>query len=367
MILPLLASLVLVAQQPPGGAGADIGAILEAQCAKHDVPAAAAWVSRRGEAVAVAAVGVRRADGRDPVTVDDPFHLASVTKSLNATLIATLVDEGKLRWDEPVEELFPEWPVHRALRRVTLAQLLSHRSGLAGFRGSGDFADAPTLFGDTAARRRQFVQWLVAQKPAGEAGTFSYSNAGVTVAAAAAERVTGTAWETLMRERVFTPLGMTRAGFGWPGRTGESEPWGHYLRGARLVPYDPRGSYQGLDVLAPAADVHLSIRDLGAFLADQARGLAGRRGLLKPETYRRLHGFDGEPAMGWMASRTRDGRRLSRHDGNAETFYAVALVAPDEAIEIGVLMNAADAAAANEIVAAIWQRFKAAAPPRAGG
>ena len=367
MFLPLLASLVILAQQPPGGVGADVGAILEAQCAKHDVPGGAAWLSRRGELVAVAAAGVRREGGGDRITVEDRFHLASVTKSLNAALVATLVDDGKLRWDEPVEELFPEWPVHRGLRQVTLAQLLSHRSGLAGFRGSGDFADAPTLYGDTAARRRQFVQWLVAQKPAGDAGTFAYSNAGVTVAAAAAERVTGRPWETLMRERVFTPLGMTRAGFGWPGRAGDHEPWGHYLRGARLVPHDPRGDYQGLDVLAPAADVHLSIRDLGAFLADQARGLAGKRGLLLPQTYRRLHGFDGEPAMGWMASRTSDGRRLSRHDGNAETFYAVALVSPDEAIEIGVLLNAADAAAARDIVAAIRQRFRAAAPPKAGG
>jgi len=367
LILPLLTSLLLLAQQAPGGVGADIGAMLEAQCEKHDVPGAAAWVSRRGEPVAVAAAGLRRAGGADPVTVDDRFHLASVTKSLNAALIGTLVDEGKLRWDQPVEELFPEWPVHRGLRQVTLAQLLSHRSGLAGFRGSADFADAPTLSGDTPARRRQFVQWLVAQKPPGEVGTFAYSNAGVTVAAAAAERVTGSPWETLMRERVFTPLGMTRAGFGWPGRAGDNEPWGHFLRGARLVPHDPRGSYQGLDVLAPAADVHLSIRDLGAFLADQGRGLAGKRGLLKPETYRRLHGFGDEPAMGWMASRTRDGRRMSRHDGNAETFYAVALVAPDEAIEIGVLLNAADAAAANGIVAAIWQRFRAAAPPKSGG
>lgn len=366
MLPSLLAALVL-AQQPARAADVELAAMLEIERAKHDVPAVAAWVSRRGEPVAVAAAGFRRANGSDPVTVDDRFHLASVTKSLNAALVATLVDEGRLRWNETLEELFPEWPVHRRLRRVTLAQLLAHRSGIAGFRGSGDFADAPTLYGDTAARRRQFVQWLVAQKPAGEAGAFVYSNAGVTVAAAAAELVTGKPWEALMRERVFQPLGMTRAGFGWPGRVDANEPWGHYLRGALNMPHDPRGPYEVMDVLAPAADVHLSIRDLGAFLADQARGLAGRRGLLAPETYRRLHGFTGEPAMGWMASRARDGARMSRHDGNAETFYAVAMVAADDAVEIGVLMNAADAAAANDIVAAIWRRLRAAAPPKAGG
>ena len=183
-MLPSLLAAFVLAQQPAGTSDADLAALLEAERAKHHVPAVAAWVSRRGQPAAVAAAGFRRADESDPVTTDDRFHLASVTKPLNAALIATLVDEGRLRWDETIEELFPEWPVHRALRRVTLAQLLAHRSGLAGFRGSGDFADAPTLYGDTPARRGQFVQWLVARKPAGEAGVFSYSNAGVTVAAA---------------------------------------------------------------------------------------------------------------------------------------------------------------------------------------
>ena len=366
-MLPSLLTAIVLAQQAASAPDADLAAILEAERAKRHVPAAAAWVSRRGEPVAVAAVGLRRANAGDPVTVDDRFHSASVSKSLNATLIATLVDEGKLRWDETVEEMFPDWPVHRALRAVTLAQLLSHRSGLAGFRGSGDFAEAPTLYGDTFSRRRQFVQWLVAQKPAGEAGTFSYSNAGVTVAAAAAEAAAGKPWETLMRDRVFTPLRMTHAGFGWPGRVDINEPWGHELRGARYAPHDPRGSYEVVDVLAPATDVHLSIRDLGAFLADQARGLNGLRGLLAPQTYRRMHGFTGEPALGWMASRTKEGRRLSRHDGNAEIFYAVALVAFDEELEIGILLNAADAATANGILAATWNRFRAAVPPKAGG
>jgi CubicO group peptidase (beta-lactamase class C family) len=366
-MLPCLVAAIVLAQQPVAAPDAQLAAMLEGARAKHEIPAVAAWVSRRGEPVAVAAVGLRRTDGAARVTVDDRFHLASVTKSLNAVLIATLVDEGRLRWDQTVEELFPDWRVHRGLRHATLAQLLAHRSGIAGFRGSGDLADAPTPYGDSAARRRQFVQWLVAQKPPGEAGEFVYSNAGVTVAAAAAELATGKPWEALMRERVFEPLGMTRAGFGWPGRVDPDEPWGHYLRGARRVPHDPRGPYEVTDMLAPAADVHLSIRDLGAFLADQARGLAGKRGLLAAETYRRLHGLGGAPPMGWMASRTRDGRQHSRHDGSAETFYAVALVAIDDGIEIGVLMNEADPAAANDIVAAIRSRFTAAAPPKAGG
>jgi len=243
-VLPQLAFALGLAAAAPADPDAVLAAILEEARAKHDVPAAAAWVSRRGEKVAVAAVGLRREGGTERVTLDDRFHLGSVSKSLNAVLIATLVDEGRLRWDEPIEKLFPDWPVHRALRGVTLAQLLAHHSGIAGFRGSGDFADAPRLYGDARSQRMQFTQWLIAQKPATEVGQFSYSNAGVAIAAAAAERVTGKPWEDLMRERVFAPLGMTRAGFGWPGRAGDHEPWGHYLRGALKVPHDPSGPYE---------------------------------------------------------------------------------------------------------------------------
>jgi CubicO group peptidase (beta-lactamase class C family) len=361
--LALALGLAAAAADP----SADLAAILEAARVKHDVPAAAAWVSRRGAPLAVAAVGLRRADGTERVTLDDRFHVGSVAKSLNATLIATLVDEGKLRWDAPLSELFPDGPVHRALREVTLAQLLAHRSGIAGFRGSGEMADAPRLYGDARSQRMQFAQWLINQKPAGEVGRFSYSNAGVAIAAAAAERVTGKPWEELMRERVFAPLGMTRAGFGWPGRVDLHEPWGHYLRGALKVPHDPRGAYEVAPALAPAADIHLSIRDLGAFLADQARGLEGKPALLKPESYRRMHGLADGVALGWMVVPTRSGAPMSRHEGSAETFYSIAAVSRGDGLEVGVLLNEADPRAAADILATIWTRFRAAGPRPSGG
>jgi hypothetical protein len=119
--------------------------------------------------------------------------------------------------------------------------------------------------------------------------------------------------------------------------------------------------------MAPAVDVHLSIGDLGRFLADQARGLAGKPATLKPETYRRMHAMDGGAPLGWMRRQMRDGHALSAHGGSAETFYAIAAVGHDDPIEVGVMLNDADARAANEIFEAIWNRFRAAAPPKAGG
>ena len=120
-------------------------------------------------------------------------------------------------------------------------------------------------------------------------------------------------------------------------------------------------------MLAPAAGMHLSIRDLGAYLADQARGLAGKPGLLKPETYRRMHGLvDGMP-LGWMRVAGRNGASMSKHEGSAETFYAIAAVDHEAGIEVGVLVNEADPRAAAEMLGAIRDRFRAAGRPPSGG
>src|SRR5258706_14711046 len=104
---------------------------------------------------------------------------------------------------------------------------------------------------------------------------FAYSNAGIAIAAAAAERAADLPWEDLMRERVFKPLGMKSAGFGWPAYDDPKAPWGHQLDGTRLVPHDPRGAYQLNAVIQPAGNVSVSVKDLGLFLDDHARGVAG--------------------------------------------------------------------------------------------
>jgi CubicO group peptidase (beta-lactamase class C family) len=367
----MLAAIALalgLAAAAPADPSADLAAILaEVRNARY-FPGAVAMVSRRGTPVAAAAIGVRRDGASDAVRLEDRFHVGSVTKPMNATMIATLVDEGVLRWESTLEELFPDWPIHRALRRVTLAQLLSHRAGLATFGEEADFADAPRLFGDERAQRMQFAQWLLARKPQIEPGTkFHYSNAGVALAAAAAERAANRSWEQLMQERVFGPLGMKSAGFGWPAYDHPREPWGHRLDGTKLFPHDPRGAYQVGAVVQPAGNVHVSAKDLMLFLDDHARGIAGTAGLLKPATYARMHALEPEAsALGWGV-RKRDGFTTSSHSGSAETFYAIVMVSHDDGLEIAILSNSPDAVPATAIFRAVWNRFRAAAPPPSGG
>ena len=367
----MLAQIVValgLAAAAPADPSADLAAILAEVRKARYFPGAVAMVSRRGVPLASAAIGVRRDGGNEAVTLDDRFHVGSVTKPMNATMIATLVDEGVLRWEDTLPDLFPDWPIHRDLRRVTLAQLLSHRAGFATFGEDADFDQAPKLFGDERAQRTQFAQWLLARKPEVEPGTkFHYSNAGIAVAAAAAERAANKPWEQLMRERVFTPLGMKSAGFGWPAYDDPHQPWGHRLDGTKLYPHDPRGPYQIGAVIQPAGNVHVSVKDLMLFLDDHARGLAGKGGLLKSSTYARMHALEPEgSALGWGV-RKRDGFTTSSHSGSAETFYAIVMLSHEDGLEIAILCNSPDAVPATAIFRAVWSRFRATGPPPSGG
>src|SRR5690349_14864330 len=76
--------------------------------------------------------GVRKRGTAERITLDDRFHLGSCTKAMTATLVAMLVEEGKLNWTTTLGELFADTvkPMHPVWEKVTLRQVLAHRAGL---------------------------------------------------------------------------------------------------------------------------------------------------------------------------------------------------------------------------------------------
>ena len=108
--------------------------------ARYQVPAmAAALVTSKG-LVTAGAVGTRKRGIEAPVTLNDQWHLGSDTKAMTATLVAKLVEKGRLKWDSTMAEVFPDLaPGFGAeARTITVLQLLSHRSGL---KANPDLAD----------------------------------------------------------------------------------------------------------------------------------------------------------------------------------------------------------------------------------
>ena len=110
----------------------DLSAELEPVCKEAAMPALGAAVICQGRLCAAGVVGVRKYGSNVKAELGDPFHLGSCTKAMTGSLIALLVEQGKLRWDMTLEEALPELKdtMHPDYRGVTLTHLLSHRAGL---------------------------------------------------------------------------------------------------------------------------------------------------------------------------------------------------------------------------------------------
>jgi CubicO group peptidase (beta-lactamase class C family) len=113
-------------------AQARLSEIVAASQSKHGVPALGAAVVVNSE-IRVAVAGVRKAGDATPATAKDKFHLGSCTKSMTATLVALLVEDGRTKWNTTIAQVFPELAatMQPAYRQITILQLLQHRGGFS--------------------------------------------------------------------------------------------------------------------------------------------------------------------------------------------------------------------------------------------
>lgn len=343
----------------PAAGNAAVTNLLVAIRQKHNVPAlAAAIVTSKGISV-VGVVGVRKRDAAVPATLDDLWHLGSDTKAMTATLVARLVEQGRLKWDATVADVFPALAdtFHPKMKGLTPLHLLSHRSGL---RPNLDLA---RFWGDEDVRQQRLraVREELAKPPHHPPGThYEYSNLGYIVAGAMVEQITGKTWEDAIRDEIFTPLKMTSMGFGGTGTPGQiDQPWPHRGDGQPMPEHGP--AMDNPPVMGPAGRVHGSIQDWARFIQDQLCGAQGQPALLKPESYQKLHTppFGGEYGLGWLVvERDWGGGTVFNHAGDNTMNFANAWGAPRRDLAVLVCINqSGDTAfnASDEAVAALIQ------------
>ncbi|CTQ49900.1 serine hydrolase domain-containing protein [Jannaschia donghaensis] len=259
--------------------------------------------------------GLHYADG-PPLDGTEAFHIGSLTKAMTATLAGRLVDRDLIGWDTTIGDLLE---ADKAWHDVTLADLLTHRSGMA--------ANIPRLRAILRPTRPAYVAHMLGRPPEGPRGDFLYSNAGYVVAGAMLEAAGGMPWEELIQAEVFGPLGMTGAGFGPPNAV-----FGHTTAG-NPVPPGPRAD--NLPAMGPAGTLHATATDMLAFLAAHATRTPD---YLPPGIWDRLHTPVGDYAMGWGL---RDGALV--HAGSNTLWFARVQVVPDRAVFVAI--NQAGAAA----------------------
>jgi CubicO group peptidase (beta-lactamase class C family) len=343
---------------------------------KHALPALAAVVSLGGKVVGLGAVGVRKLGDETPVTAGDKFHLGSCTKAMTATLAATFVEEGRINWNSTLADVFADLKdaMHADYRGVTLEQLLQHRAGFSTETDPEAGALWTLLFqgklkGTLREQRHAYSDLVLREAPIHPPGSkFAYSNRSYVVAGAMLEQVADGAWEDLLRKGVFEPLQMTTAGFG-PMATPKmiDQPWSHRERDGKLQPVDPGPFGDNPLMLGPAGTVHCSPGDWAKFLMDHLRGARGDVGLLKPETYTRLHTppEEGDYACGWgTVERDWAGGRALTHGGSNSLNFCTAWLAPQRDFAAAVMTNSGrDAAseACNDVVGKLIRKYLPAA------
>jgi CubicO group peptidase (beta-lactamase class C family) len=202
------------------------------------VPGLVTLVSRRGE-VHVDAIGMKAAGGSDPMRRDTLFRIASVTKLVTAAAAMILVEECKLRLDEPVDRLLPELANRKVLRRldsplddtvpakrpITLRDLLTFRLGLGAVMAPPDtypvqkaMAEAGVAPGPNLPSHgpdemmKRFGSLPLLHQP-GEKWMY---HSGSDILGVLIARATGRKLEAFFRERIFEPLGMKDTGFSVP-------------------------------------------------------------------------------------------------------------------------------------------------------
>lgn len=325
-----------------GAAQADeaLDAALREALSGTQTPAVAALEIVEGRVARQAVFGRRRSDASDAVQLSDRWLIGSNGKPLTAALVARLVDQGRLRWDQPLAELLPQLQasMHEAYRRVTLVQLLSHRAGLPENLSDMPYFDRfHTDQRPLPAQRLAYVSRALQEAPVAPPGSqFSYSNTGFMLAAVVAEKVTGKSYETLMRQEVFGPLGMTAVGFGVPPA---GQPQGHTE--GRPV-HKPTQSNPPM--FAPAGNLHMSLQSWAAFCRDQLAGARGQGGLLKADSYRRMQTVpaDGGGALAWGVQASLAGRTgpVLMHAGSDGNWFALVALFPETGRGVLTVANA---------------------------
>jgi CubicO group peptidase (beta-lactamase class C family) len=318
------------------------------------VPGLSIAVIKDGRIILLRGYGFRDLARRLPVTPRTLMPIGSNTKAFTATILASLVDEGMLAWDEPVRSYMPDFRLADdvAERLATARDLISHRVGLPRH-------DA-LYYGREMTRQDLYLRlaYLPFEKTFRQ--RWQYNNLMVTVAGMLAERLTGSSWEDLVRQRIFAPLGMNRSNFTIPALERSDDFSRAYAdcKGATTpIPY------RDIEIVGPAGSINSSAEELIRFVQMQiARGSYGGRRIISERAsteiqYPQINHNRGGPhtrisdqdegpdglgpssyAMGLSLTSYR-GHRLLYHGGGIDGFTTDMAWLPDARIGVVVLTN----------------------------
>ena len=340
---------------------AEVDAFVDETMERFGIPGAAYAVVQDRQIVHAAGFGVRAVGTQDRVTAETLMMVGSVTKPMTTTYMAAIVDDGKMRWDEPVVDILPSF----AVADPEVTPLLTVRNLVCACTGVPR-RDLELIFQSQGVTAEQAIASLRAFTfftPVGEA--FQYSNQMVAAGGFIAAIADGGSLDTVyddyvagMNERVFTPMGMTSTTFSFE----EVQDNGNFARPHALsldgtVTEFPLEAEIQVAPVAPAGGAWSNVEDLSRFAITQMnRGVApdGRTVVSEEnltETWRPqvLIGPGFSYGLGWVISDYKD-QPLLVHDGGTLGFSAEVAFLPEAGIGVTIVANQAGAMAFSEAV-----------------
>jgi CubicO group peptidase (beta-lactamase class C family) len=239
--------------------------IVDDAVARYDLPGIAVGVVEDGQVVYTRTVGKLDASGTEPVTSKSLFKIASNTKAMTASVLARLVDQGKLRWDDPVVKHLPQFRMFDpwVTREMQVRDLLVHNSGLP--EGGGDLMFWPEPNHFTRADILHGLQYI---KPAYSFRSgYAYDNLLYVVAGEVAAAAGGAPYETLVQREIFEPLGLTRCRVGAFDRAQVGDVAQPHVRvDKRYVVTTPESAQVPAITSAAAGGIRCSLDDMLAWM-----------------------------------------------------------------------------------------------------
>jgi CubicO group peptidase (beta-lactamase class C family) len=313
-----------------------------------DVPGVGLALIDQGKIVWEGGIGVRRLGSAEPVDARTKFLIASNTKAMTTLLLAVLADEGKLRWDQKVTDLYPAFKLGNA--DATQATLVRHLicacTGLPRKDLSFILSDPGELASATFTR-------LAETQPTSKFGElFQYSNLMASAAGYVGGQLAypgmelGASYDKAMQTRIFDPLGMRDTTFDF--KVGENGNWarphGYDVDGRiveisngfnhLIVPHRPAGgAWSSTHDLAQYA-----LLELGKGVAPDGKRLVSEANILERREHVVPIGEDGWYGMGLM-ERTESGVSVVTHGGTLQGFHSTFFVLPDSGIGAVILTN----------------------------
>ncbi len=324
-----------------------LDSLLRDVIARTRVPGVAVGVVFHDRLMWARGYGVREVGKPDPVDANTVFQLASMSKPIGSTVLAKLVGDGQLNWDDPIVSRLPDFALADpwVSQRVTIADLYSHRSGLPDHAGD----DLEEL----GYSQAQIFHKLRLHTLDHFRAHFDYTNYGMTAAAEAAVLPLGMSWADASRDLLYRPAGMnstTSRHDQFLATPNRATPHVRHRDGQWAADF-----VQQTDITSPAAGVHSSVADLSRWMRLQLNGgvldgvrLVDAKALARTHVPHQTLAFDTDYyndrpvqyGLGWFISVDELGQARWAHDGAFALGASTStILVPSQGLGVVVLTN----------------------------